>query len=101
MKDKIKEIEEKLRNLRAKPAPLRASSSSEKKVPEDHSDSINTLVERLEHLENYHDKTVEKLNDHGDRIEKLEKDNETNKDKISSNKQDLGELKDQMPEKVD
>ena len=99
LKDKIKEIEEKLRELRPKSSP--APIESVRRIPDDNTHIINTLTERLDNLESSHDKTVEKLNDHDERIEKLEEDNETNKDKISNNNQDIGELKDQIPEKVD
>ena len=99
LKAKIKEIEDKLRELRSRGSPFPVVSS--KRIPDDNSGLLGDLAERLEKLESSHEKSVEKINDHEVRIEKLESDNETNKDKISLNKQDIGELKDTMPEKVD
>ena len=75
--------------------------SSSMKMPDDHTNIIHDLSDRIEQLESSHEKTVEQLTDHTDRIEKLEGDNEASKEKISCNKQDLGELKDMMPDKVD
>ena len=98
LKDKIKEIEDRLRELRSRNvSPVHIST---KRVPEDNSSQLNSIFERLETLESSYEKVTEKINDHDDRIDKLEKDNETNKHKISSNKQDIGELKDQMSDKV-
>ena len=59
------------------------------------------LNERLETLENNHKTTETKLDDHEGRIEKLEKDSTSHAEKISANKQDIGEIKDTLPEKVD
>lgn len=98
LKAKIKEIEEKLKELRGKSSPVPVSS---KKIPNDTSHIVYDLVDRLEILEKAYGNTVEKVTDHGERIEKLEQDNETNKEKISLNKQDIGEIKDTLPDKVD
>ena len=98
LKQKIKEIEDRLRELRSRNAtPAHVST---KRIPDDNSSQISSIFERLETLESSYEKVTEKLGDHDDRIDKLEKDNEANKSKISSNKQDIGELKDQMSDKV-
>jgi chromosome segregation ATPase len=97
LKEKIKEIEDKLRLLRNKNnlRPLTPIQG------DDNSSIILDLRNRIEKLETSHEKAAETLDNHDGRIEALEQDNDTNKDKISSNKQDIGELKDQISEKVD
>ena len=97
LKIKIKEIEDKLRELKGGKSVRTLPASSK----DDYSTFIYELNDRLEKLEGAHDKTVEKVTDHSERIENLEKDNESNKERISSNKQDIGEIKDTLPDKVD
>ena len=54
LKIKIKELEDRLRELRGRNSPPRASS---KYMPSDNSDLASSLLERLENLENSHEKT--------------------------------------------
>ena len=99
LKAKIKEIEDKLRQLRANNSNMRPISPVA--TGDIDINIINDLQDRVEKLENQQEKTNDKLENHDERIEKLEQDNDVNKDKISSNSQDISELKDQLPEKVD
>lgn len=97
LKIKIKEIEDRLRELKGgKSVKILPNSSKD-----DYSTFMYDLNDRLEKLEESHDKTVETVTNHTERIEKLEKDNESNNKKIASNKQDIGEIKDSLPDKVD
>lgn len=98
LKQRIKEIEDKLKELRGKHSPKHVSS---KKMPMDNTNIIFNLSERLEALENSHENALDTITDHTERIENLEKDNNVNKEKISLNKQDIGEIKDTLPDKVD
>lgn len=98
LKQKIKEIEDRLRELRSKaPPPVLVSPQ---KVSDDNSSQLSSIIDRLETLESSYEKVTDRLSDHDERIDKLEQDNDANKDKISANKQDIGELKDMMSDKV-
>jgi hypothetical protein len=67
----------------------------------DESTFIYELNDRLEKLEGAHGKTVEKVTDHLERIERIEISTSDNKEKISLNKQDIGEISDVLSDKVD
>ncbi|CAI2384346.1 unnamed protein product [Moneuplotes crassus] len=100
LRHKIKEIEEKLRKLRNSPRPQRIIPTGDSKGA-DYSNVIYDLGDRLEALEQAHDKTVERVDDHNERIEKLEKETDSHKEKIMNNKNDINDLKDTIVDKVD
>ena len=98
LREKIKEIEDKLKQLRNRGTPPSPIPTS---MGDDNSQLIINLTDRVNKLEKDAEATSEKLDNHNERIEKLEEDSQIHKDKISSNKQDIGEIKDQLPDKVD
>lgn len=99
LKAKIKEIEDKLRELRSRQQPPVHVPPTQ--APADNTVLIYGLIERVEALESEGDKVAQKLGDHDDRLDKLEKDNAANNDKILANTQAIGGIKDVLPDKVD
>ena len=99
LRNKIKEIENKLKELRNSKSPKQLPPTNSKES--DYTTFMYDLSERLETLEGAHENTIETLGDHSERIEKLEKDSDDNKEKIINNKNDINELKDTMADKVD
>jgi predicted nucleic acid-binding Zn-ribbon protein len=97
LKAKIKEIEDKLRELKGKKSTPVYSSPPKG----DDSTFIYELNDRLGKLEGAHGKTVERVTDHLERIERIEISTSDNKEKISLYKQDIGEISDALSDKVD
>lgn len=97
LKEKIKEIEDKLRELRNR----QTFTPSPSKSGDDNSQMFNHLIERIEKLENSHEKMNDRVDDQGERIEKLEQDNHHTKEKIDNINNDISAIKDQLPDKVD